>query len=1299
MRKWVLLVFALLLITVPPGGSIASTQSETLVQDGRALLSGSVCPDTPPTYSDIVAANQKFESAVADDPTDTTAQFFYAVTRIMVSPLVQGENPGIETVLELLEAFGKSRTTGDSLNEPLYTEHPQLYGYYTPPDTVPSGEELRSFMGDSFVALLDSSIANLNAISDPSFSVILSAQETGDLQVEIDYGDVLFLKALLYTVKASLQIITSYDMSVNLRETIILANTGLMEFQRDLLDKYSTLLSLRSSGGAAQLLLARASLMLAVDTLEDAFDFITSEVDSQDDDLFSFGEEEEIVDARFALNHLAEIQLSLTENRAITDVEESWLFTIEDGSQVILEINKNAYGTFLDGSFYRVYGWSLPEDGWVKSFSVNGSGVTVEIGFAGMCPGSAVLTGILINGSYISSGTYEALSCMGTTTGTFTASKEGEESQTTADLNYLFANSGKEPLDIRTTLPEFSSDGSIFSGTFPLPVLNNIFTQATTESELVNMFALEVVTPATGATVTGNVSCSAYDGNGTLYVIAAAGPDPDSDGILASTYLNGPGAYSLHDLPIGSNAYLFAWWDADDNGIQSYGDFLGSSDPVLVQPFGVSQDIILTSEIADSSMLTNPGVYKIYGSNSYVMPPFYYGPWDPNEISWDDDWNFIGEGSATQIFNADRYYKYILIIWHDDVIFHFDSFEDLTAGTALATNSSGQEESYSIISSGLKNYDADSWSEPWYLKGFADTLYVRTTEDCGFSLFTMPDDGAGLDTARQLKLTAISGTAGDVDGDGISDSTDNCLVVYNPLQTNSDIDSSGDICDFYGTISGTVTDEDSGQPLVGAVVTIFGAHTWFVEESDCAGEYVFRELAEDAYLIQVCAQGYACEYYENVFDWDSASFLSLARGEDAINVDFILGTDWDSDGLPDSVDTDDDNDGMPDAWEDTYGLNSLDDSDADLDGDGDGTTNLEEYLAGTNPQVDDSATAPNDFNIDGISDIVIRSGGTGLTWIYEMNSVPVVGSYRVATLDPAWWDIVGLKDFDGDRKADILVQKKSTKELWLYQMDGTVLVRNLITAALLDGEIVALEDFTGDGNTDILTHNTATGTVWLYEMNGYLMVDDYRVTSIGSDTEIAGFADFDDDGMTDILVRKVATNVLYLYKTGTAPLVTSYRITALPLNWQVVALDDFGGDGLIDILVRSADNGLIYLYSTNGTALGHVGLVSAPPLNWQIVGLGDFNGDRKADIYLRNSENGLTWLYEMNENVVEGNNRVCVVGLDSEIVGLHDYNGDAKTDVLTRKTTNGLTWLYEMNGSAITESNKVATITAEWEFF
>jgi MYXO-CTERM domain-containing protein len=72
--------------------------------------------------------------------------------------------------------------------------------------------------------------------------------------------------------------------------------------------------------------------------------------------------------------------------------------------------------------------------------------------------------------------------------------------------------------------------------------------------------------------------------------------------------------------------------------------------------------------------------------------------------------------------------------------------------------------------------------------------------------------------------------------------------------------------------------------------------------------------------------------------------------------------DCDGDGRRDETDDDDDNDRMPDSYEDSHGFDPYDPTDADEDQDRDGKSNLEEYLAGTNPlqataQSDDSSTS------------------------------------------------------------------------------------------------------------------------------------------------------------------------------------------------------------------------------------------------------------------------------------------------------------------------------------------------------
>jgi hypothetical protein len=123
--------------------------------------------------------------------------------------------------------------------------------------------------------------------------------------------------------------------------------------------------------------------------------------------------------------------------------------------------------------------------------------------------------------------------------------------------------------------------------------------------------------------------------------------------------------------------------------------------------------------------------------------------------------------------------------------------------------------------------------------------------------------------------------------------------------------------------------------------------------------------------------------------------------------------DNDGDGIGDLVDPDDDNDGMPDAWEAANGLNPLSAGDAGQDADGDGMTNLEEYVAGTNPRDGESKLETRNLKLEGgefqlsfltatgrLYGVVGRGEMTGTSpWAVITNGMPGTGGY-LAVRDP-----------------------------------------------------------------------------------------------------------------------------------------------------------------------------------------------------------------------------------------------------------------------------------------------------------
>ncbi|MEE9304511.1 MAG: thrombospondin type 3 repeat-containing protein, partial [Thiotrichaceae bacterium] len=154
--------------------------------------------------------------------------------------------------------------------------------------------------------------------------------------------------------------------------------------------------------------------------------------------------------------------------------------------------------------------------------------------------------------------------------------------------------------------------------------------------------------------------------------------------------------------------------------------------------------------------------------------------------------------------------------------------------------------------------------------------------------------------------------ATDTDSDGYWDALDNCPTKANPNQIDTDNDGEGDACEDAD--NDTVIDSLDNCPTL--------ANT---DQLNTDGD----------------TQGNVCD---NDDDNDN-----VVDAQDAFPLDASESVDTDNDGTGNNADLDDDNDQIPDVWELANGLNPLDASDASGDSDRDGISNLDEYLAGSNP--------------------------------------------------------------------------------------------------------------------------------------------------------------------------------------------------------------------------------------------------------------------------------------------------------------------------------------------------------------
>jgi gliding motility-associated-like protein len=167
----------------------------------------------------------------------------------------------------------------------------------------------------------------------------------------------------------------------------------------------------------------------------------------------------------------------------------------------------------------------------------------------------------------------------------------------------------------------------------------------------------------------------------------------------------------------------------------------------------------------------------------------------------------------------------------------------------------------------------------------------------------------------------------DVDSDGVADNVDNCPILANADQLDTDGDGDGNVCDDDDDNDGTPDTEDD-FPLDED------------EDTDTDGDGTGDNEDEDD---------------DNDGTPDTEDDFPLDEDED---------TDTDGDGTGDNEDTDDDNDGTPDT-EDDFPLDQDEDTDTDGDVIGDnGTDNDGDGIPDANDDDIDGDGIPNDEDAD-----------------------------------------------------------------------------------------------------------------------------------------------------------------------------------------------------------------------------------------------------------------------------------------------------------------------------------------------
>jgi hypothetical protein len=330
----------------------------------------------------------------------------------------------------------------------------------------------------------------------------------------------------------------------------------------------------------------------------------------------------------------------------------------------------------------------------------------------------------------------------------------------------------------------------------------------------------------------------------------------------------------------------------------------------------------------------------------------------------------------------------------------------------------------------------------------------------------------------------------------------------------------------------------------------------------------------------------------------------------------------------------------------------------------------------------------NTENVITIHDFFSPTGTPGTGFIENILSVSLAGSRPVLNTDYLFKSSIAVRgDYNGDGKTDILWRSGNTNTVTMWRISGNqVLTQNQIPATLdASWKVVDTGDFNGDRKADVLWTNP-DGAVVLWQMDGYTIFT-AGLVSAGADPgwSVATAGDFNGDGKNDIFWRNINGDVAIMQMDG-QKILSSTVLGKVDSSWKTSMTGDFNGDGKADILWRK-DNGDVAMWLMDGTKVDFGGVISQGGADWKIAGVNDFNGDGKSDVIWQNDD-GRIALWHCDGATVTFAKVIGDVPGGFTIAATGDYDNNGLGDFLLRNVQ-GTNLVASTNGTQIVSQSSL----------
>ena len=430
------------------------------------------------------------------------------------------------------------------------------------------------------------------------------------------------------------------------------------------------------------------------------------------------------------------------------------------------------------------------------------------------------------------------------------------------------------------------------------------------------------------------------------------------------------------------------------------------------------------------------------------------------------------------------------------------------------------------------------------------------------------DLSLGADAALSIRTTMyqIAQLSGDSDADGTNDKADNCPLISNASQLDTDGDGIGDACDEDANEDGDkdsdgVLDSDDAFPLDPK------------EQLDSDGDGIGNNADTDD-------------------DGDGLSdIIEIKIGYDPLDANDATGSSREI------------------LWRNSEsGQNILWSME--------GPHLVEENTLNTVADSDWTVAGMADFTGDGLDEIFFRhqTRGENRLWLIEDGKRTASLVVQSAAKE---WQLAAMGDFDGDGDADLIWRNQKTGANRYWEMNRERRLRSVaIRSVPLSWSIAGSGDFDGDGIQDLFWRNTnGANTIWL--MDEEQIKERAAINTVGGSWTIAGSGDFDQDGMEDLLWHNPRTSANSIWLINGANRKARNSLSPFFRGWRPWGVEEMDGDGMADILWgysgKTNDNnhdrrllGQDRLWRMNGTSI-----ISRKPMmyytssSWESVAVGN----------------------------------------------------------------------------------------------